>query len=151
MQEDPLLFSTFSNPSGLVSVNSTENKCIIAFPDQETGHVRIIHVSNSTVLNLESSFNEYEDQNSMVPFQAHENAIAALKLSQDGQFLVTASTRGTKIRVWNTSSCAQYSEVTRGSFGAQITDINIDVTNNFISCSSEDKGTVHVFSANEAV
>ena len=44
--------------------------------------------------------------------------MAAMKLSEDGQFLVTASTRGTKLRVWKTDDCTQHSEVTRGSFGA---------------------------------
>ena len=149
MNEEPLIFTTASNPKGILSVNSTVDKCILAYPDtNEAGYVQILHLSNEKD-DLKSSMAEFENLNEMLPFKCHEHDIAALKLSQDGKFLVTASTRGTKLRVWKTEDQKLFSEVTRGSFGAQITDINIDITNSLISCSSEDKGTVHVFSAHE--
>ena len=68
-----------------------------------------------------------------------------LKLSQDGDILVTASEKGTLLRVFNTQSGEQINELRRGADQAVITDICIDPQNNNIACAS-DKGTIHIFS-----
>ena len=68
-----------------------------------------------------------------------------MKLSQDGQFLVTASDKGTLLRIFNTETGNMVSEVRRGADQAFITDVGLDPTNKFLCCAS-DKGTIHVFS-----
>jgi len=58
--------------------------------------------------------------------------------------LVTASTKGTLLRVFNTETCEQIVELRRGADQAVITDVSIDPTNKMVVCAS-DKGTIHVF------
>lgn len=79
--------------------------------------------------------------------KAHNSSIAALKLSQDGTILLTASDKGTLVRLFNTETGDQISEVRRGADQAVITDLSISRDNKLVCCSS-DKGTVHVFSNN---
>ena len=83
-------------------------------------------------------------QKEIIQFKAHNSAVAALKLSQDGSIVCTASNKGTLIRIFSTKDGSQLHEVRRGADQAVITDICIDPSNEFVSCAS-DKGTIHVF------
>ena len=67
-----------------------------------------------------------------------------MKLSQNGELLVTASKKGTLLRLFNTSTGEQLTELRRGADQAVITDVSIDPTNKQVCCSS-DKGTIHIF------
>lgn len=58
--------------------------------------------------------------------------------------MVTASTKGTLLRLFNTQTGATMAEVRRGADQAVITDVCIDPQNQLVSCSS-DKGTIHIF------
>lgn len=58
---------------------------------------------------------------------------------------MTASDKGTLMRVFNTGTGEKVNEVRRGADQAVITDLTIDPSNKFISCCS-DKGTIHIFS-----
>ena len=71
-----------------------------------------------------------------------------MRVSQDGQFLVTASDKGTLLRVFNTIDGSQVKELRRGADQAAIVDVNIDPSNKYLCCSS-DKGTIHIFSMDD--
>jgi WD40 repeat protein len=58
--------------------------------------------------------------------------------------LVTASTKGTLLRVFNTETGEQIIELRRGADQAVITDVSIDPANKMVVCTS-DKGTIHIF------
>ena len=58
--------------------------------------------------------------------------------------LATASTKGTLVRLFDTSNGNQITEVRRGADPANIMDLTIDPSNSYVACSS-DKGTIHVF------
>ena len=129
-------FVTIKNPLGLVSLSVVENACVLACPDEKIGHVKIVRFEDGV-------------SSKLTPIKCHDSQLAALKLSQDGDFLVTASDKGTLIRVFSTSTGDKLNEVRRGADQAVITDLTIDPTNKFISCSS-DKGTIHVFSLDKS-
>lgn len=120
---------TCSNPNGLVSLSIQEDQCVLACPDEKVGYVKVVHFSN---------------KKEIVEIKCHNSSIAALKLSQDGAILVSASSKGTLLRLFNTQTGANLTEVRRGADQAVITDVSIDPSNTYVSCSS-DKGTIHVF------
>jgi WD40 repeat protein len=125
-------FNTCDNPQGLLSVSTAEDKCVMAIPDEKVGSVKLVHFKKGS--------EEYE----IVQVMCHTSGIAALRLSQDGSVLATASPKGTLIRAYETSSGKQIADVRRGMDVALISDLVIDPKNKLVACSS-DKGTVHVF------
>jgi WD repeat-containing protein 45 len=122
-------FLTCKNPLGLVSLSSKEQACVLACPDEKVGSVKVVHFTN---------------EKKVVEIKAHNGAIAAMKLSQDGKILVTASNKGTLLRIWKTDDGSMISEVRRGADQAVITDLSIDPSNKLVGCAS-DKGTIHIF------
>jgi len=122
-------YLTCANPQGLVSLSTDEKNCVLAFPDETVGCVKIILFNNDK---------------KVVQARCHTASIAAMKLSQDGTLLATASNKGTLIRVFDSFTGQQVSEYRRGADQAVITDISIDPLNEYV-CSASDKGTVHIF------
>lgn len=72
----------------------------MACPDEKLGYVKVVH------------FNKEKE---VVEIKCHDSGIAALKLSQDGSILVTASTKGTLLRIFNTANGNKICEVRRGA------------------------------------
>lgn len=93
-------FITCKNPQGLVSLSSQEDKCVLACPDERAGYVKVIH---------------FGKEKQTVEIKCHNAAIAAMKLSQNGELLVTASNKGTLLRLFNTSTGEQLTELRRGA------------------------------------
>lgn len=125
-------FITCDNPSGLVSLSTNEASCVLAIPDEKVGCVKLVH------------FKKDKGDKEIVQVSCHNSAISALRLSQDGSLLATASAKGTLIRVFETVTGKQVADLRRGMDVALISDIVIDPTNTLVACSS-DKGTVHIF------
>lgn len=114
-----------------MSLSTLEEKCVLACPDEKAGYVKVVH---------------FGAEKKTIEIKAHNSTIAALKLSQDGTLLVTASSKGTLLRIYNTDTGDMMAEVRRGADQADITDVSIDPTNKFVSCAS-DKGTIHIFNS----
>jgi len=85
-------FVTCKNPLGLVSLSSQEDHCVLACPDEKVGYAKLVHFSNG----------KEKDSKNVVEIKCHNSQIAAMKLSQNGNFLITASDKGTLIRLFNT-------------------------------------------------
>lgn len=81
---------------------------------------------------------------------AHNNALSCLVLSMDGKRLVTASEKGTLVRVWNTADGQPLQELRRGADPAHIYSLALSRNCDWLALSS-DKGTVHVFALCPAV
>ena len=79
---------TCANPRGLIALNPETNNAVLAIPDKEVGHVKLM-------------LYRHEKQHVL---RAHENAIAAMSLNTDGRLLATASEKGEVIRLTNTES-----------------------------------------------
>jgi WD40 repeat protein len=123
---------TYNNPLGLCAISSKE-EIVIVIPGKKKGCIQI--------MNYDKSLN--------VMKKAHESAICALAISQDGKMCATASDKGTLIRVFSTKDGTQIQELRRGVDKAEIYCITFDRKCNWLA-STSDKGTVHVFALGQA-
>ncbi|CAI9105356.1 OLC1v1004265C3 [Oldenlandia corymbosa var. corymbosa] len=120
---------TISNPKGLCAVSQAAGSFVLVCPGLQKGQVRVEHyASKKTKFIL-----------------AHDSRIACFALSQDGQWLATASTKGTLVRIFNTHDGTLMQEVRRGADRAEIYSLAFSPSAQWLAVSS-DKGTVHVFS-----
>ena len=122
-------FETSNNPKGLIAVSSSNKYSILAFPDKEKIGSVII-----------KDFDSQKEQK----INAHQNNLFCLSLSEDGNFLATASEKGTLIRVFNTSNGDLIKELRRGTEKADIYSISFDKKCEFLAVSS-DRKTIHIF------
>jgi len=122
------IIDTYINPQGLC-VASPNSSFVLVYPDKKKGTIRI---------------RNYEDGVDYV-IDAHESAINALAISQDGKLCATASNKGTLVRVFSTHSEKALGELRRGSDKADIQSIAFDKSSYWLACNS-DKGTIHIFS-----
>jgi hypothetical protein len=67
-----------------------------------------------------------------------------MDLSNDGQFLATASETGTLIRVFSTANCTKIAELRRGVDPAYIFSMSISPDSSMLAVTS-DKSTLHIF------
>ncbi|KAL0347994.1 UNVERIFIED_CONTAM: Autophagy-related protein 18a [Sesamum angustifolium] len=77
--------------------------------------------------------------------KAHNSDVACFALSNDGRLLATASTKGTLVRVFDTSDGRLLQELRRGSEEAEIHSLCFSSDAEWLAVSSN-KGTIHVFS-----
>lgn len=124
-------FVTCKNSQGLVSLSTNESACVLAVPDEKIGYVKVVW---------------FDQDKKTIEIKAHNSTLGMIKLSQDGSILVTASEKGTLLRIFSTADGSKITEMRRGADQAVITDICIDATNKYIACAS-DKGTIHIFAA----
>jgi len=122
-------YETANNPSGLCCMSQTK----IAFPGRTAGHVQLVEISTGNV--------------SIIP--AHSSPLRVIAMSQDGEFLATASEKGTLIRVFSTSNCARVVELRRGIDSATIFSLAFNPSGSspfgtMLACTS-DKSTLHIF------
>lgn len=122
---------TWASPRGLCALSSGP-EAVLAFPDRLKGHVKVVLYA----------------QDRSVSIDAHESPVACLALSADGLLLVSASDKGTLIRVFTSSDGSLLQEVRRGIDRADICSLNFDPSKHWFACSS-DKGTVHVFTVKQ--
>ena len=122
------VIETGDNSHGTVGVSYIDGKTILAYPDKSKGHIR--------VKNYES--------NDVFPIQAHENHIAYITVSYNGDLLASASEQGTLVRIFSTEKGDLLQEVRRGKDKANIKYICFDNNLKFIAASSN-KGTIHIW------
>jgi len=119
--------NTTPNPKGLFSF-SLETSSSIAYPSDDIGSVNITDINTDKITNI----------------QAHTSNLEFIKLSHDGNYIATASERGTIIRIYHVNSSSLIKELRRGSDPASISDITFNKDNSML-CVSSDKGTIHLF------
>lgn len=86
---------TIANPKGLCAVSQLTASFVLVCPGLQKGQVRIEHYASRR-----TKF-----------FTAHDSRLACFALTMDGQFLATASTKGTLVRIFNTSDGTLLQEV----------------------------------------
>ncbi|KAI3917379.1 hypothetical protein MKW98_027298 [Papaver atlanticum] len=119
---------TYANPNGLCEVSHVSGSLVVAFPGLHRGEVR---VENYTTKKTTFIF-------------AHDSSIECMSLTLDGKLLATASSKGTLVRVFNTSNGTLLQEVRRGADRAEIYSLAFSPNTQWLAVSSN-KGTVHVF------
>ncbi|XP_012435931.1 autophagy-related protein 18a [Gossypium raimondii] len=120
---------TIANPKGLCAVSQGAGSLVLVCPGLQKGQVRVEHYASKRTKFI----------------MAHDSRIACFALSQDGQLLATASTKGTLVRIYNTIDGSLLQEVRRGADRAEIYSLAFSSNAQWLAVSS-DKGTVHVFS-----
>lgn len=120
-------FVTYTNPTGIGAI-STAGDIIVAVPAETVGTICINNFTNRKNIDI----------------KAHYNPIACIALSKRGEFVATASERGTLIRVWNTDTGEMIKELRRGTDIVTISCMAFNVANTqLVVCS--DKETAHIF------
>ncbi|XP_060837428.1 WD repeat domain phosphoinositide-interacting protein 4-like [Rhopalosiphum padi] len=132
---------TRPNPMGLCEITplETSTKQIIAYPGNKIGSIHIMDVSN------------LEATSSSAPaiLNAHQGEISCLAINPLGTLIASASSKGTLIRIWDTSHKVKVAELRRGSDTATLYCLNFSPNSEFLCCSS-DKGTIHIFAVIES-
>ncbi|KAL9142715.1 hypothetical protein ABFS82_14G189100 [Erythranthe guttata] len=121
---------TEHNPKGLCEISKTGPFVLLSLGLQK-GHVTV--------------HDYYRRRNKQFP--AHDSDIACLSLLSDGKLFATASTKGTLIRVFDSTDGSLLQELRRGFERAEIHSLSFCPTAPRLAVSS-DKGTVHVFNVN---
>lgn len=79
-----------------------------------------------------------------ISITAHSHPITILKLSCDGNFVATASSLGTVIKLFSTKTGNLIGQFRRGTLQAEIQSISFSPNSELLAISSS-KGTIHVF------
>jgi len=140
-------------PSGILAMATEAYATLLAIPGKQMGHVQLVHLppcvppaplgpppsvppSKPPPLPLKHPV-------SMIA--AHESALTTLSLPPSGRFLATTSSRGTLVRIWDTTSGKLLREFRRGADTAEIYGVAFRPDEKEVGVWS-DKGTVHIFS-----
>lgn len=86
---------TIANPKGLCAVSHVAGSFVLVCPGLQKGQVRVEHYASTKTKFI----------------TAHDSRIASLALSQDGNMLATASSKGTLVRIYNTHDGSLLQEV----------------------------------------
>jgi WD40 repeat protein len=82
---------------------------------------------------------------STTPIIAHSTALTTMSLTASGRLIATTSSKGTLIRIWDTSTGTKVKELRRGTDKAEIYGVAFRPDEKEV-CVWSDKGTIHVFS-----
>lgn len=129
------VFDTSHNPRGLCSLSPSSSNSLLALPGPRPGHIQLVDLATT-------------DSGAPLDIAAHDSPLACLTLNIQGTRLATASSKGTLIRVFDTTTGSLMSELRRGSQPASINCINFNSDSSLL-CASSDHGTVHIFSITE--
>ncbi|KAI9574554.1 SVP1-like protein 2 [Boletus coccyginus] len=146
-------YDTCDNPRGILAMATETYATLLTIPGKQMGHVQLVHLppcvppaplgpppsvppSKTPPLPLKHPV-------SMIA--AHESALTTLSLPPSGRFLATTSSRGTLVRIWDTTSGKLLREFRRGADTAEIYGVAFRPDEKEVGVWS-DKGTVHIFS-----
>lgn len=134
------ILDTLKNQNGIFAMSNDDFDLSVAFPQAKNkGKVKFISY------NIEkNNFNK----NITKIFNAHETNIAYITMNNKGTLLVTASDKGTYIRLFNIMNKEMIIELKRGSKNVKINCLALDFNNEFLACTS-DAGTIHIFDIHE--
>lgn len=124
---------TYNNTRGIFTISGDK----IIYPGPNIGEIMISPL-NDPPADTASSDIVYSEI-----IQAHQTEIHTIKVSQDRQFIITASDTGTLIRFFDyNGKHEQKKELRRGVIPAMISNID---TNQKYMCLSSDKYTLHIY------
>jgi WD repeat-containing protein 45 len=125
---------TADNPAGLCALSTDPGHRVLACPAMQRGKVRV----------------ELYDTRQTIFISAHESDIACLQLNNTGSRLATASSKGTLVRIFDTTTGALLQEVRRGTDHTTIYCLAFNEGSTMLALTSE-KGTCHIFKLTDLV
>lgn len=132
-------FETTTNKRGIIAVNGSKNKTIMAHPIEfedkpDKGYVGIKNYKTKKYF----------------PLLVHEEPISYMEMDYYGLLLATANDKGTIIRVHSCGDKTLLYECRRGKDKTVINFISIDIDYKYIGLSSE-KGTIHIWKLDDII
>ena len=132
-------FDTIVNKRGIIAVNGSPNKTIMAHPikfnDQpDKGYVGIKNYKT----------------NKYFPLLVHEEPISFMEMDYYGLLLATSNDKGTIVRIHSCADKTLLYECKRGKDKAIINYISFDIDYKYMGVSSE-KGTIHIWKLNDII
>ncbi len=121
---------TGQNIKGLCSITDDENN-FIAFPSGNLGQITISKCSSDYLKSI----------------SAHLSDIELFAFDSSGKYIVSASEKGTLLRIYDLESTTLVKELRRGSDQVNIVDLKFSPDNKYLLCSSC-RGTIHIFYTN---
>ena len=128
----------FDNLSLVKSVDVSSNEIIMGTGIE--GSKYLIYTSDEEGVVTIIKF----DEDYIKQINAHQHEIDILQVSNDGEYLITASTKGTLIRIYDINSGELMQEVRRGCDPVKILDLSLSNDNSVLLVSSV-KGTLHMY------
>ena len=120
--------------SGTIALFANESTSLVAFPAKQLGYVHVVDITNPT-----------PNETISVLFPAHKHDVSSITFSSTGQYIATASTQGTLIRVFSTRKGKQLIEFRRSRVPATICAVSFNARDTRLAVISS-TGTLHVFS-----
>ena len=99
--------------AGLSALSTAPGSTLLALPGRQPGHVQLIHLPRGVESATPNTFRS-------PILLVHTHPLSSLACSATGSHLLTASERGTLLRVWDTSRGVLESELRRGVDRAEI-------------------------------
>ncbi|KAG8218768.1 arginine-tRNA-protein transferase [Butyriboletus roseoflavus] len=118
---------------------------LLAFPGRQMGHVQLVHLPPCIPPAPLGPPPSVPPSKPPPPPLKHPSTLTTLSLPASGRFLATTSSRGTLVRIWDTTSGKLLREFRRGADTAEIYGVAFRPDEKEVGVWS-DKGTVHVFS-----
>jgi len=125
------LYGVSSNAGGLCAISGT-GSIVLALCGIVPGTLHVERVDPAT------------SRTFALTVQAHKKGISCIGVSPDGSLIVSASRKGTLIRVFESSSGKLLREFRRGTGAMAITSLTFSIDNSYLMVSSG-TGTIHVF------
>lgn len=127
---------TLYNPKGLIETNAIDDPCLFA---------HLVYTDNNEENEEEGKISIYNlNDDTKVPLTAHTTLIKCMKFNYKGNFFATASTKGTLIRIFDTSNGSLLKELRRGIESTVIYSLDFDYFDNWLVCITK-TGTLHVW------
>ena len=132
-------FDTIVNKNGMIAINGSPNKTIMAHPIQfndqpDKGYVGIKNYKT----------------NKYFPLLVHEETLSNMAMDHYGLLLATSNDKGTIIRIHSIEDKTLVYECRRGKEKAFINYITFDVNYKYFGVTS-DRGTIHIWKLNDIV
>ena len=125
------IFDTCQNPLGLCSLSPSCDNSVLAMPGTRPGTLHLVDLQSADSPPLDIA--------------AHDSSLSIIQINVQGSKVATASTKGTLIKVFETSSGNILTELRRGSQPATIFCVNFNSDSSLL-CVASDHGTLHIFS-----
>lgn len=143
---------TMANPRGLCCLSSSLDQIVLCCLGMQKGRILVVFYAPQKVESITPQQAIHTDRPGGNPparekttiIAAHEASVAAMTCSFDGTILVSASDKGTIMRVYDTLSGNLLRELRRGADRAEINCLTLSQSKAWLAVTS-DKGTVHVF------
>ena len=132
-------FDTIDNKKGIIAVNGSQNKTIMAHPIEfndrpDKGYVGIKNYKT----------------NKYFPLLVHEESISNMAMDYYGLLLATANDKGTLVRIHSIADKTLLYECKRGKDKTYINYMTFDIDYKYFGITS-DKGTIHIWKLNDIV